>query len=186
MRNTVFVHVSQAAKAMGLPSEPHHDEYVFSLARECPFPEWLLLELPNGEWGAFWRQGIEGEWATAVWKGDFSACDLVHADKTEVLKHMEKISGVADVSTSLKDLPAVAIQGDTTRHRASVPREWNGVDFHEELRTQLQELIDLLEKNVKYSAAVAYGAIVADQTSARIYQERGARIVELKRYYGLR
>ncbi|GGJ52622.1 hypothetical protein ALP32_200295 [Pseudomonas avellanae] len=75
---------------MGMPSEPHHDEYVLSLARECPFPEWLLLELPDGKWGAFWHAGLEGTWATAVWEGDYSACALVHADRFEVLRYMEK------------------------------------------------------------------------------------------------
>lgn len=75
---------------MGLSSEPHHDSYVLSLARECPFPEWLLLELPSGEWGAFWHAGLEGTWATAVWEGDFSACALVHGDRFEVLRYMEK------------------------------------------------------------------------------------------------
>lgn len=74
---------------MGLPSEPHHDMFVLSLARECPFPEWLLLELPNGQWGAFWRAGLEGVWATAVWEGDFTACSFVANGKLEVLQHME-------------------------------------------------------------------------------------------------
>lgn len=75
---------------MGKSSEAHHDAYVLSLARECPFPEWLLLELPTGEWGAFWGQGLEGEWATAVWEGDHTACSFVHTDRFEVLRHMEK------------------------------------------------------------------------------------------------
>lgn len=78
------------AKIMGKCSEAHHDEYVLSLARACPFPEWLLLALPTGEWGAFWGQGLEGEWATAVWEGDYTACSFVHTDRFEVLRHMEK------------------------------------------------------------------------------------------------
>jgi len=75
---------------MGQCSEAHHDEYVLSLARECPFPEWLLLELPSGEWAAFWSQGFEGEHATAIWEGDYAVCSFVHADRFEVLRHMEK------------------------------------------------------------------------------------------------
>lgn len=75
---------------MGMPSEPHHARYVLSLARQCPFPDWLLLELPSGEWGAFWQAGLDGTWATAVWEGDFTACSLVHADRQVVLSHMEK------------------------------------------------------------------------------------------------
>lgn len=47
---------------MGMPSEPHHVRYVLSLARQCPFPDWLLLELPSGEWGAFWQAGLDGTW----------------------------------------------------------------------------------------------------------------------------
>ena len=73
-----------------MPSEEHHDEFVLGLAKECPFSEWLLLNLPNGEWGAFWRDGLGGTWATAIWEGDYSACSLVHADNLEVLRHMEK------------------------------------------------------------------------------------------------
>jgi len=74
---------------MGSCCEKHHVEFVLSLARECPFPEWLLLELPSGEWAAFWQQGLEGEWATSVWGGDYTACAYVHADKFEVLRYME-------------------------------------------------------------------------------------------------
>lgn len=75
---------------MGKSSETHHDEFVLSLARECPFPEWFLLELPNGLWAAFWSQGLGGEHATAVWEGDYQACSLTHRDRFEVLRHMEK------------------------------------------------------------------------------------------------
>jgi hypothetical protein len=56
---------------MGISCPAHHDEYVLSLARNCPFPEWLLLELPNGLWAAFWHQGIGGEHSTGVWEGKF-------------------------------------------------------------------------------------------------------------------
>lgn len=75
---------------MGMPSEPHHVQYVLRLARDCPFPEWLLLELPSGNWGAFWKAGLDGSWSTAIWEGDFSACSLIHAHRQVVLEHMEK------------------------------------------------------------------------------------------------
>jgi hypothetical protein len=55
-----------------------------------------------------------------------------------------------------------------------------------EMRTQLQDLVDLLEQDVQYTAAVAHGAILADQGTAQAHQQRAARIVELKRTYGFK
>jgi hypothetical protein len=57
--------------------------------------------------------------------------------------------------------------------------------IYDEMRSQLQELVDLLEQDVQYTAAVAHGAILADQGTAQTHQQRAARIVELKRTYGL-
>lgn len=76
---------------MGICCPVHHDDYVLSLSRACPFPEWLLLELPNGEWAAFWCQGIGGSRSTAIWEGNFDdACSFRHEDKFAVLRHMEQ------------------------------------------------------------------------------------------------
>lgn len=58
--------------------------------------------------------------------------------------------------------------------------------IYDEMRAQLQELIELLEQDAQYTAAVAHGAIVADQVTAQAHQQRTARIVELKRNYGLK
>lgn len=54
------------------------------------------------------------------------------------------------------------------------------------MRAQLQELVDLVKQDEQYTAAVAYGAIQADQGTAQAHQQRAARIVDLKRNYGLK
>jgi hypothetical protein len=58
--------------------------------------------------------------------------------------------------------------------------------IYEEMQDQLQELVDLVKQDEQYTAAVAYGAIQADQVNAQAHQRRAARIVELKRNYGLK
>lgn len=58
--------------------------------------------------------------------------------------------------------------------------------IYEEMQSQLQELVDLVKLDEQYTAAVAYGAVEADQTTAQAHQQRAARIVELKRNYGLK
>lgn len=58
--------------------------------------------------------------------------------------------------------------------------------IYDEMRAQLQELIELLELDVQYTAAVSHGAIVADLGTAQAHQQRATRIVELKRNYGLK
>jgi hypothetical protein len=58
--------------------------------------------------------------------------------------------------------------------------------IYDEMRAQLQELVDLIVQDEQYAAAVAYGVIVADESSAKAHQQRALRIVELKRIYGLK
>lgn len=60
------------------------------------------------------------------------------------------------------------------------------MSVYEEMRAQLQELLDLVKQDEQYTAAVAYGAVVANQDTAQAQQKRAARIVELKRTYGLK
>ena len=59
---------------MGRPAEPHHMEAVLRMARPCPYPEWMLLELPNGLCGALWYAGFEGEWSIAITEGALLRC----------------------------------------------------------------------------------------------------------------
>jgi len=40
-----------------LASSQEDKDYVLSLAQPCPFPWWLLLKLPTGQWAAFWQPG---------------------------------------------------------------------------------------------------------------------------------
>lgn len=58
--------------------------------------------------------------------------------------------------------------------------------IYEEMQAQLQELMDLVKQDEQYTAAVAHGAILADRDTAKAHQHRAARIVELKRNYGLK
>lgn len=58
--------------------------------------------------------------------------------------------------------------------------------IYDEMRAQLQELIDLIEQDVQYTSAVAHGVFVPNQDTAQAHQQRTTRIVELKRMYGLR
>ncbi len=58
--------------------------------------------------------------------------------------------------------------------------------IYEQMQAQLQELMDLVKQDEQYTAAVAYGALQADRDNARAHQQRTARIVELKRNYGLK
>ncbi|WLG57722.1 hypothetical protein PSH77_04195 [Pseudomonas extremorientalis] len=44
--------------------------------------------------------------------------------------------------------------------------------IYEEIQAQLQELVDLVKQDEQYTAAVAYGAIVADQGTAEAHQQR--------------
>jgi hypothetical protein len=76
---------------MGMPSEPHHVRYVLSLARQCPFPDWLLLELPSGEWGVHsGKQGLMEHGRLLCGRAILPRASLVHADRQVVLSHMEK------------------------------------------------------------------------------------------------
>lgn len=53
-------------------------------------------------------------------------------------------------------------------------------------KIQLQELLDLVKFDEKYTVAVAYGAIEADHDTALAHQRRTTRIVVLMRNYGLK
>ena len=60
------------------------------------------------------------------------------------------------------------------------------MSIYEEMKAQLQELVDLVKQDEQYTAAVAYGAVEADLGTSQAHQQRAARIVELKRNYGLK
>ncbi|WP_326430319.1 hypothetical protein VQ574_21590 (plasmid) [Stutzerimonas frequens] len=57
--------------------------------------------------------------------------------------------------------------------------------IYDEMRVQLQELVDLVKQDEQYAAAVAHGAIQADSGTAEAHRQRATRIVELKRHFGL-
>lgn len=57
--------------------------------------------------------------------------------------------------------------------------------IYDEMRVQLQELVDLVKQDEQYAAAVASGSIKADRDIAEVHRQRATRIVELKRHFGL-
>ncbi|NMY91693.1 MULTISPECIES: hypothetical protein [Pseudomonas] len=56
----------------------------------------------------------------------------------------------------------------------------------DEVRSQLQELLNLVIQDEQYTAAVAHGVIQADQVTADAHHRRATRINELKRHFGLK
>jgi hypothetical protein len=76
---------------MTLPSEPHEKEALLRLARPCPYPEWMLLDLPNGMWAAFWKQGFDTANCSSVAEGRYrEGCAYRSKDKDRVLRFMSK------------------------------------------------------------------------------------------------
>lgn len=71
------------------PSEPHHKEALLRMARPCPYPEWMLLELPNGQFAAFWAQGFVSENCISVVEGRYlDGCAYCSSDINGVMDYM--------------------------------------------------------------------------------------------------
>ncbi|WP_155675292.1 hypothetical protein [Burkholderia territorii] len=78
-------------KIVARPSSQQQREAVLRLCQACPYTEWLLLELPNGMYAAFWSVGIETENAIAVAEGRFrDACAYRSRSKERVLEYMSR------------------------------------------------------------------------------------------------
>lgn len=58
--------------------------------------------------------------------------------------------------------------------------------IYDDMRAQLQELLDLVVQDEQYTAAVAHGIIQADQGTADAHHRRVIRIHELKQYFGVK
>lgn len=64
---------------------------VLALSRPCPYPEWMLLELPNGMWAAFWSQGFNSSYCESIANGRYrEVCSYRSRVKERVLAHMAK------------------------------------------------------------------------------------------------
>ncbi|TCD21341.1 hypothetical protein E0D86_12055 [Pseudomonas sp. IC_126] len=64
-------------------------EHVQLLSQNCEFKEWMLLMLPDGLWGAFWRDDLETCRASYVIDGDYAkGCRYVSASPTETITYM--------------------------------------------------------------------------------------------------
>ncbi|WP_150302427.1 hypothetical protein [Pseudomonas profundi] len=71
--------------------DPDHEAaltVVRQWVRFCPYPEWVLLELPEGNWGALWHQGYGTEYTDMVLRGDYSLLALVVETYVEVMRYM--------------------------------------------------------------------------------------------------
>lgn len=56
--------------------------------RFCPYPEWVLLELPEGKWAALWSQGYGTEYTDMIAAGDYSLLSIVADTLDEAARHM--------------------------------------------------------------------------------------------------
>lgn len=64
---------------------------VLRMARQSPYPEWMLLELPNGMWAAFWAQGFDTPYCQHIAEGRYrSVCAYRSRTKERVLSYMDK------------------------------------------------------------------------------------------------
>lgn len=75
------------------PLTPQEDwnRTVLRMARTCPYPEWMLLELPNGMWAAFWGQGFDSIYCREIAEGRFRAvCAYRSRVKDRVLSYMAR------------------------------------------------------------------------------------------------
>lgn len=64
---------------------------VLRMARPCPFPEWMLLELPTGMWGALWSQGFDSWHCESIARGKYrEACAYRSRVKERVLFYMSE------------------------------------------------------------------------------------------------
>jgi hypothetical protein len=59
---------------MSQSSSPEAKAILLRMARSCPHLNWMLLELPTGQWAAFWKDGFEIEHTESVAAGDYSVC----------------------------------------------------------------------------------------------------------------
>jgi hypothetical protein len=64
-------------------------EHVQLLSQNCEFKEWMLLMLPNGLWGAFWRDDLNTCCASFVAEGDYAkGCRYVSTSPSDAIAHM--------------------------------------------------------------------------------------------------
>ncbi|VVO96170.1 hypothetical protein PS865_02602 [Pseudomonas fluorescens] len=66
-------------------------QHVELLAQTCEYPEWLLLMLPGGLWGAFLRADLDSRAASAVVEGDYAqGCCYVSRTPADTLAFMRE------------------------------------------------------------------------------------------------
>ncbi|CAG4900276.1 hypothetical protein R69919_02725 [Paraburkholderia gardini] len=76
---------------MGLTSLPEHRAVLLRLCRPSPYPEWLLLQLTNGMFGAFWHQGFDGDLCITVAEGRYrDGCAYRSRAEQRVLEWMNR------------------------------------------------------------------------------------------------
>lgn len=74
-----------------LKSTASEIEHVKLLSQTCEFREWMLLMLPAGLWGAFWRDDLDTNFASSVVIGDYDkGCRFISKKPSEVLDFMRE------------------------------------------------------------------------------------------------
>jgi hypothetical protein len=119
---------------MSEPSSRQDREAVLRFRRPCPYPDWLLLELPDGYFAAFWAAGIEIAHAAAVARGNYrEVCAFWSTDREEVLRYMaaadkEDVQAHADTKATC-----------SSRERATMPEKLT-IEVPDGLLRQFSEL----------------------------------------------
>lgn len=83
----------QQAEAQLLTQERQREwnRSVLRMAHHCPYPEWMLLELPNGMFGALWSQGFDSWMCQEIAEGRYrNVCAYRSRSKDRVLAYMHK------------------------------------------------------------------------------------------------
>lgn len=75
---------------MAYPSSPTAREIVLEMVEARHGPFWLLLQLPDGRWGALWEDCLKLDIIDYLPIGDFSACACVSSSRSEVEAYIEK------------------------------------------------------------------------------------------------
>ena len=84
----IYVNVNNTTENMGRTSTPDHKDALLRLA--CgEYGLWLLLRLPDGKYGAFWKQGFDTDQCIAVAEGRYAdALAFIDSSREKVEQYM--------------------------------------------------------------------------------------------------
>ena len=78
---------------MGMESTQQERAEVLRMVRAEHGPHWWLLELPDGRWAAFWKQGFETDNCRAIAAGEFHGnwpCAYISDNRYDVESWIEE------------------------------------------------------------------------------------------------